>query len=129
MTQRETPILRAIMLRLSKLGVRLFRNNQGVAVYESGARVVYGICNPGGSDLIGWHSVTVTPEMVGRKMAVFVAVEVKAGNGRMTKPQAQFIQVVREAGGVAFVAYCEDEAEAMFRTLAATSQAASVTTY
>ena len=117
--QRETPILRAIMLRLSSLGVRIFRNNVGVADHK-GIKVVYGLA-PGSSDLIGWHSVTVTPDMVGRKLARFVAVEVKATGGRLSQEQRRFIEAVRSAGGIAFVAYCEDEAAAMFKTLSSVS--------
>ena len=69
--------LRAIMLGLSTPGVRLFRNNCGALKDADGRLIRYGVANPGGSDLIGWRSLTVTPDMVGRKLAVFLAIEVK----------------------------------------------------
>lgn len=107
---RETPILREILIAASSLPTtRLFRNNQGVAVYENGSRVRYGIANPGGSDAIGWHSIEITPEMVGRRLAVFTAVEAKSQTGRLTDDQANFLRRVTEAGGIAGVCRSKDE--------------------
>lgn len=100
---KEKPILDAIMLSAPKLGSRLFRNNVGVLQDENGQHVRYGLCT-GSSDLIGWKEVTVTPEMVGKKVAVFLAVEVKTGNLKPTKEQTNFIEAVTKAGGIAFVA-------------------------
>ncbi len=93
----------AIMLKLNKKrGVRIFRNNVGVAIYSDGRRVRYGLC-PGSSDLIGWKSVDVTPDMIGKKVAVFLAVEIKAGKTTVKEHQDNFIDVVREFGGIAGV--------------------------
>ena len=68
---------------------------------------------PGTSDLIGWQSVTITPEMVGQRVARFVAVECKSGTGRLTEEQARFIAAVQSAGGIAGVARCEADALAL----------------
>lgn len=107
---RERTIMRRILIALCRIpGVRLFRNNIGLAKYPDGSRVQYGLC-PGSADLIGWRSVTVTPDMVGRTVAVFVAVETKAARGRVTAGQNNFISRVREAGGIAGVARSENEA-------------------
>lgn len=102
----ETPLMRRIQLAVGKLRhVRLFRNNVGVAVYRnkdgSACRVVYGLA-PGSSDLVGWTSILVRPEHVGRRLAVFTALEVKTlrgGKGRDN--QLNFIDAVRDAGGIA----------------------------
>jgi len=64
---------------------------------------------PGTSDLIGWESVEITPAMVGKRIAVFVAVEVKDLD-EATEEQLNFIEQVRAAGGLAGVAH--DAAEA-----------------
>lgn len=64
----------------------------------------------GSSDLIGWTPVTITPEMVGRKLAVFTAVEAKEGSGRLTTEQGNFIGQVRVAGGFAGEARNVDQA-------------------
>lgn len=99
-----------IMLRLGAGSSRIFRNNQGLARYPDGSKVKYGIANPGGADCIGWVSVIITPEMVGSKVAIFTAVEVKEGTGRASRDQKSFIQAVRNAGGRAGIAKSVDDA-------------------
>jgi len=105
--------LRAIMLGLSTPGVRLFRNNCGALKDADGRLIRYGVANPGGSDLIGWKSVTVTPEMVGQKLAVFLAIEVKGERTRVTDQQRNFIERVRLDGGLAGVARSVEDALAI----------------
>lgn len=112
---RESPILRGILARFGALPVvRLFRNNVGTALYPDGSRVRYGLC-PGSSDLIGWRSVTVTPDMVGKPVAVFTAIEVKRSHGHARKQAGQqpFVDAVRAAGGIAGFARSEAEAAAL----------------
>lgn len=114
----ETNLLRSIMLAMSKAlpNVRLFRNNTGMGwagklLHRTGtgtvaienARPLYaGLC-VGSSDLIGWTSVEITPEMVGRKVAVFTAVEIKQPGKKPTEAQVNFIENVRSAGGIGTV--------------------------
>jgi len=64
----------------------------------------------GGSDLIGWASVEITPDMVGRRVAVFVAIEVKEGRTTTTPEQANFLERVRQAGGLCGIARTPDDA-------------------
>lgn len=58
------------------------------------------------SDLIGYYSTFVTPEMVGKRVAIFTAVECKADGWKLTtgdkRAQAQnrFGQMVIAAGGL-----------------------------
>lgn len=126
----ESGIMRRIMVALSKLpACRVFRNNVGtgwtgelikptnirtVVVYPGdvvlrNARPLHaGLCD-GSADLIGWTSVRITPEMVGRDVAVFTSVEVK-DKGRAHAGQKNWLQVVRAAGGIATVSHSEDEA-------------------
>lgn len=106
----ETTILRAVHLAVgSRPDVRLFRNNVGVATHADGSRVVYGLC-PGSSDLIGWRIVTVTPEMVGKPLAQFVALEVKTPTGRVTPEQRTFITAVTKSGGLGVVVRSAEDA-------------------
>lgn len=99
----ETRLQRRIMVALSKIGVRIFRNNVGVA--KQGDRIIkFGLCK-GSSDLIGWTEVD--------GVAVFTAVEVKTPKGKPTEHQVNFIDTVRQSGGIAGIARSEDEAVAL----------------
>ena len=51
-------------------GIRVFRNNVGLARFPDGSTVRYGLC-PGSADLIGWRTVTITQDMVGQPFAQF----------------------------------------------------------
>lgn len=73
----------------------------------------FGVGSPGGSDLIGYRKVTVTPEMVGMEVPVFAAIEVKTPRGRATKHQEAFIEHIRNAGGIAGIARSVDEAQSI----------------
>lgn len=95
----EAPIIGKLMLAATKEGGRLFRNNCGTLLDVNGRPVKFGVANPGGSDLIGWRSVIVTPEMVGKKIAIFTAREVKIGRTKVTTNQQAFIDAVNAAGG------------------------------
>ena len=108
---RETATLHHIMLECGHGAVRLYRNNVGAYELPNGEWVRYGVANPGGSDLIGWRSTVITPEMVGSRFARFVAMEVKAARGRTRADQQRFMDLVREHGGIAGVARSPAEAE------------------
>lgn len=73
-----------------------------------------GLCK-GSSDLIGWTPKEITPEMVGKKVAVFTAIEVKSRRGRPSEDQLNFMQRVKEDGGIAGVATNSDEAVNMVK--------------
>ena len=92
---------------------RLWRNNTGALKDARGQLVRYGLC-PGSSDLIGFRTITITPEMVGQRVAVFCAVEVK-DRGRPTNQQQAFIRLVEQAGGMAGVARSVPDALAILR--------------
>lgn len=105
----EATIMKEIQIAVSKLGHRVFRNNSGKLKNDRGQYVHYGLGN-GTSDLIGWTTVTITPEMVGKKVAIFTAVEVKTEKGKVSDDQDTFIWRVNIAGGIAFVARSSDDA-------------------
>lgn len=99
----------------SQPGTRLFRNNVGLAwtgkvlarirdamTIQNPRPVKFGL-HVGSSDLIGWRSIEITQDMVGKKVAVFMAVECKFGKGRETKEQRNFREQVANAGGIAIV--------------------------
>ena len=107
---KEQTVQQGIRLALSQNGCRVFRNNCGALKDRDGRLVRYGVANPGGSDLLGWKSIEITPEMVGRKVAVFLAIECKGERGRATAEQINFIERVKEAGGLAGIARTPDDA-------------------
>lgn len=95
-------------LAASKLGYKLSRNNCGS--FKDGNRwIKFGVFNPGGADLIGFKTMTITPDMIGGKVAVFTAIEVKAPTGKLKPEQEHFLKVIRESGGIAVVARSPDD--------------------
>ena len=109
----EKDIERTLILHASQCGATMFKNNVGKLRDERGNIVTFGLCK-GSSDLIGWTPVTVTPDMVGKKIAVFTAVEVKLnknGKYKATDDQKRFISAVLNNGGFAGVADCKKDLE------------------
>jgi hypothetical protein len=107
MSEQQTQ--QAIRLQLSRGDTRLWRNNSGTLYDRNGRPVQFGLCK-GSSDLIGLRTVTIGPEHVGQRLAVFAAVEVKSATGRATPEQLAFIDVVQQMGGFAGVARSVDDA-------------------
>jgi len=117
-TMKEQNILQTILIHIGKIkGIRLFRNNTGMGwagkvvtipdskdVLIKDARPLNAGLTEGSSDLIGWKTITITPEMVGKEIAVFVAIEVKTDTGRPTEKQMNFIDAIKKSGGYAGVA-------------------------
>ena len=68
----------------------------------NGRLVKFGLCK-GSSDLIGFKTVTITPDMVGKEVAVFSAIEVK-DKGKATDEQKKFLNIIQNAGGFAGIA-------------------------
>lgn len=134
----ETNLQKLIMLGVSKLGTTtIFRNNVGMGwigkskrisqptnvklmpgdiLIQNGRPLHAGLCE-GSSDLVGWTERTVTPEMVGKKVAIFTAVEVKTDAGRVSAQQMNFISRVRQAGGIAGIARSPEEARNLIENL------------
>lgn len=107
-----------IELTAPKIKVRLLRNNNGAFKDDGGRMVRFGLGNTSkrvsdeikSSDFIGITPVVITPDMVGKTVGVFTAVEakpagfkVKAQYAPKSREQAQenFCQFVRDNGGFA----------------------------
>lgn len=83
--------------------------HRGDVVIRQGRPLHAGLTK-GGSDIVGWKPVVITPEMVGELVAVFVAVECKRPGARQTPEQKNFIEQVKKAGGYAGFAESVDQA-------------------
>jgi len=124
---KEKKILNDIMMLATKLGHRLFRNNVALAwagkishSVTPGALTIFtprpihsGLCT-GSSDLIGWTQVEITQSMVGKKLAVFTAYEIKTKNVATTEDQRNFIDAVNDSGGIGRFIRSIEEAEEGF---------------
>lgn len=105
----EQQIQQHIRLACSQGNTRLFRNNTGTLKDQNGRPVTFGLAK-GSADLIGWRTVTVTPDMVGQQVAVFLSIEVKTATGRLRPEQQQWLDTVQAAGGIAGVARSVEDA-------------------
>ncbi len=115
----ESPLQADIRLAIGKVAhARLFRNSVGggwvgevldnskLSVTLRQARYVTFGLQVGSGDLIGWTTVTITPEMVGHRIAVFTSGEVKPLVARPRKDQEhqeRWRATVEAAGGFAEV--------------------------
>ena len=105
MAQGETHLLQQIRLALgTRSDLRLYRNNCGTLPDpRTGRPVQFGLAR-GSADLIGWRTVTITPDMVGQRIAVFTSIEVKTPTGRVRPEQQAWLACVQQCGGIAGVA-------------------------
>lgn len=139
---KESNILKLISVKLSQLKVSIFRNNVGTGwvgetfkIAKPTTLILNGkpiqvttgdliIKNPrtlraglheGSSDLIGWKTVEITSEMIGKKVAIFVSIEGKTDFGRVSNTQAIWLQNVRNAGGIAYVCRNIEEVDSVIK--------------
>jgi hypothetical protein len=99
---KESDIQRLIMLALSEAGCITWRNNVGTLKNPAGIPIKFGVCNPGGSDLIG-----IAPT------GQFLAIEVKTPTGRIRPEQLRFIDAIISRGGIAGIARSPADALAL----------------
>lgn len=105
MANAETDLQQRIRLALgTRSDLRLFRNQVGqLPDPRTGRPVQFGLAR-GSADLIGWRTITITPDMVGRQVAVFTSIEIKTPTGRIRPEQQAWLGAVQSAGGIGGVA-------------------------
>ena len=109
MAKTETDIVHRCMMMASACGATVFKNVRGVFLTLDGSRKVRaGLQITGSSDLIGWKSVVITPDMVGNRVAVIVCAEIKTPTGVASHEQLRFIDTVQKAGGIAGIVRSPD---------------------
>jgi len=124
MSNPETNLLQNVRLAVGTMrGVVLFRNNigqgwVGQVASHSPERLI--LLNPrplqaglvkGSGDLCGWRTFEIRQEHVGHQVAQFCSLEIKTTTGRVTPEQANFIRVVKAAGGLADIIRSAEEAK------------------
>lgn len=137
MAKGHETVVELVRLKLSAMGARLFKNAMGLGFagsvaeeYEDSSghvvtlrgarRVKFGVCNPGGSDLIGWRPLKISSGMVGQTVAQFVAVECKTpAYNRASEEQRNFLSQVARSGGVAMIARREGDDGVSFEEIEA----------
>lgn len=119
MANPETVIQQQIRLALgTRSDLRLFRNNTGsLPDPRTGRPIQFGLAK-GSADLIGLRTVTITPDMVGRQMAVFTSLEIKTPTGRATPEQRNWLEMVRSRGGLAGIARSVQDANEIIENIA-----------
>lgn len=106
---------RAWLSNMGPAGVQ--KLSDGAVLIKSARSIAIGFAAPNGdpvegaSDLNGWTTVEVTPEMVGKHIAVYTAIETKATQGGKKRAgQINFCDQVNAAGGIAGFANSEEAA-------------------
>ena len=101
----ETKLQQEIRLALGTIpSLRLFRNQVGqLPDPRSGRYVQFGLAK-GSSDLVGFKTIKITPEMIGQEVAQFVSIEIKTERGKLTDVQQNWLQKVKSSGGIVGVA-------------------------
>ena len=106
----EHEIQQRIRLACGRGPVRLWRNNSGALVDQQGRLVRFGLAK-GSSDLIGLRALEITPDLVGQRIAQFVAMEIKTSRGVVSSEQRAFLQLVEQLGGLAAICRSVEAAE------------------
>ena len=105
LSNSETKIQQEIRIALGQRSdLRLFRNETGkLPDPRTGRWVQFGLAKVS-SDLIGFKTVKITPEMIGQEIAQFVSIEIKTERGKLTEVQENWLQKVHDSGGIVGVA-------------------------
>ena len=94
--------------------LRLFRNNCGAFRDQTGRCVQYGLA-PGSPDLVGLQTLTITQDLVGRAVALFVGLECKSAHGRTSEEQQSFLAMLAERGAVSGVVRSTEDVRRILR--------------
>lgn len=126
----ESEVQQHIQMQAMHYGCTLMRNNSGALPDQNGRPVRFGLGNVSAkhaetfksSDLIGITKIVITPDMVGKTIGVFTAIEVKDESWNSQKKldkretaQNNFIQWVISMGGIAGFANSVDNLKQIFR--------------
>ncbi len=102
----EKELTEELICSEAETGSILFRNNVGLGYTKTGTPFKYGM-GKGSSDQIGYKSIVVTPDLIGKKIAIFQAIEIKTLTDKISCEQIIFYLNILISGGIGQV-YTED---------------------
>lgn len=119
---KEQDVLNKFRVHKAQQGVELWHNPSGALFTPQGRLMRFGLCNDSAAinkkiksaDLIGGEEITITPDMLGKKILMLVAYEMKEPlwKYRATeheKAQKVFLDKINKRGGhAAFVTINKD---------------------
>lgn len=94
-----------------------FVEKKGNLLTIAGGRFVQCGLFPGMPDLIGWRRIVITPDMVGKFVAVFVGVETKTSTNKNQANQALVQERLKKDGALCGVARCAEDLEVIMTRL------------
>jgi hypothetical protein len=133
MATPEAKASQEVKLRAGEWRCKLYRNNSGGFIDpNTGRLILFGLGNISkkrnlitkSSDNIGWTPVTITPEMVGKTIAVFTAFEDKTPSfkvqevyreGSREAAQLKFINNIKHGGGIAGFTRSADDVDKILK--------------
>lgn len=89
----------------------LRRNRRGMVDMPHGGKLPIGLSEPLILDEIGYLTITVTPELLGRRIAVLMVIEDKTDTGVVAEHQQRCIEELRDAGAIAGVSTGPEDSE------------------
>lgn len=107
----EKKVTNEVLLHISEHmpELRLLRNHVGMIEDKNGKRHKFGL-GTGSADFVGIKTVTITPDMVGQKLGVAIALEMKKEKGgKESEAQKRWGAAVRRRGGLYAVVSCIDD--------------------
>lgn len=124
----ESEVQQNVQMQAMYHGCTLMRNNRGACTDKDGRLIRYGLGHVSPKDtyksvdLIGITKVVITPDMVGKTVGIFTALEVKSEDWNPNKKldeheilQHNFLQWVTLNGGIASFINSVDRLKDIFR--------------
>jgi len=93
---------------------KVIRRTKDTVTLAMPRQISYGLFK-GSADTVGYHTVTVTHEMVGQRIAVFASIEVKYLKGTLSPEQETWLAVTRAGGCLTGVARSVADARTILR--------------
>lgn len=112
----ESNIVAECLILGSKLGCVLGKNVRGMfmTLGRNPRKMKAGWLIPASPDLLGYHSLVITPEMVGKRIAVAMYIEAKTPDGFVAKEQQHFIDRAVKDGAIAGIVRSGKQMEIIF---------------